>query len=91
MRDPTSDFAQLAKKGSNVLKFVRDRKDRQTMREKFWEIAGSKMGSVVNHDASISKEALDKEQQVEEQSALKDVSTAGKGEKTDEVDYKADS
>jgi pre-mRNA-splicing factor ATP-dependent RNA helicase DHX38/PRP16 len=58
VRDPTSDFAQLAKKGSSVLKFVRDRKDRQAMREKFWQIAGTKMGSIVNHDAQISKNAL---------------------------------
>lgn len=40
------------------MKFVRDRKDRQAMREKFWQIAGTKMGSIVNHDAQISKNAL---------------------------------
>lgn len=50
MRDPTSDFAVLAKKGSAVLKFVRDRTDRQAMREKFWNLQGTKMGNVLNHD-----------------------------------------
>lgn len=32
VRDPTSDFAVLAKKGSSILKFVRDKKERSTMR-----------------------------------------------------------
>ena len=58
VRDPQSDFALLAKKGSAVLRFVRERQDRQTMREKFWDISGSKMGNVVNHDNRASKEAL---------------------------------
>jgi pre-mRNA-splicing factor ATP-dependent RNA helicase DHX38/PRP16 len=38
VRDPTSDFAILAKKGSAILKYVRDKKERAAMREKFWEI-----------------------------------------------------
>ena len=66
------------------MKFVRDRKDRQAMREKFWEITGTKMGSVVNHDASISKQALDVTIHSESGPAIK-------VEKTDEVNYKADS
>lgn len=53
------------------------------MREKFWEIAGTKMGSVVNHDASISKTALDE--------TIKENETTVKVERSDEVDYKADS
>lgn len=55
VRDPTSDFAVLAKKGSAVLKFVRDKKERSAMREKFWEIQGSKMGNVINKTSSAVK------------------------------------
>jgi pre-mRNA-splicing factor ATP-dependent RNA helicase DHX38/PRP16 len=51
VRDPTSDFAVLAKKGSSVLKFVRDRKERSAMREKFWDIQGSHMGNIINQTA----------------------------------------
>lgn len=54
MRDPTSDFAVLAKKGSAVLRFVRERADRQAMREKFWDLSGTKMGSVMAHDKKVS-------------------------------------
>jgi pre-mRNA-splicing factor ATP-dependent RNA helicase DHX38/PRP16 len=42
----------LAKKGSSVLKFVRDKKERSAMREKFWDIQGSKMGNVINQTSS---------------------------------------
>lgn len=47
VKDPTSDFALLAKKGSAVLKSVREKNDRGKMREKFWELAGSKLGNIL--------------------------------------------
>jgi pre-mRNA-splicing factor ATP-dependent RNA helicase DHX38/PRP16 len=55
VRDPTSDFAVLAKKGSSILKFVRDKKERSAMREKFWDIQGSKMGNVINKTSTALK------------------------------------
>ena len=58
VRDPTSDFAVLAKKGSAVLRFVRERADRQAMREKFWDLSGTKMGSVMAHDKKVSAQAV---------------------------------
>jgi hypothetical protein len=55
------------------------------MREKFWQIAGTKMGSVVNHDAQISKTALDENAKEDtEQPQVRQ-------EKGDEVNYKAES
>lgn len=47
VRDPTSDMAQLAKKGSAILRQIRDRNDRSKMRERFWELAGSRLGNVL--------------------------------------------
>jgi pre-mRNA-splicing factor ATP-dependent RNA helicase DHX38/PRP16 len=47
VRDPTSDMAILAKKGSRVLKDMRDRNDKNKMRERFWELAGSKLGNLL--------------------------------------------
>jgi len=60
VRDPTSDFAVLAKKGSAVLRFVRERADRQAMREKFWDLSGTKMGTVMAHDKKVTAEAVQK-------------------------------
>ncbi len=47
VKDPTSDIAILAKKGSSVLKKLRETNDRSKMRERFWELAGSKLGNLL--------------------------------------------
>lgn len=56
VRDPTSDMAKLAKKGSAILRVIRERNERAKMRERFWELAGTKMGKIVNFN-SKSQEA----------------------------------
>jgi pre-mRNA-splicing factor ATP-dependent RNA helicase DHX38/PRP16 len=47
VRDPTSDLAILAKQGSPLLAEVRAKKDKDKMKNKFWELAGSKLGSLM--------------------------------------------
>ena len=47
VKDATSDFVTISKKGSAILKHIREEKDRSAMREKFWELAGSKLGSIL--------------------------------------------
>ena len=44
VKDSTSDFVQISKKGSAILKHIREQQDRTKMREKFWELKGSKLG-----------------------------------------------
>jgi pre-mRNA-splicing factor ATP-dependent RNA helicase DHX38/PRP16 len=56
VKDPTSDFAQLARKGSQLLKEVREQRDRQKSQKRFWEIAGSKMGDVLGVKRQESEE-----------------------------------
>ena len=41
-----------------MLRFVRERADRQAMREKFWDLSGTKMGSVMAHDKKVSAQAV---------------------------------
>ena len=48
VRDPSSDMAKLAKKGSMILRVIREKNERSKMRERFWELAGTKMGKIVN-------------------------------------------
>ena len=48
VRDPNSDMSKLAKKGSAILRVIRERNERSKMRERFWELAGTKMGKIVN-------------------------------------------
>ncbi len=47
VKDPTSDMAQLARKGSTVLLEARGQQERNKMRKKFWELGGSKMGDLI--------------------------------------------
>lgn len=47
VKDPTSDMALMARKGSAILREMMARKDRQAMRKKFWEIQGSQMGAAM--------------------------------------------
>lgn len=40
-------MAVVAKKGSEILKHMREKNDRSKMRERFWELAGSKLGKLL--------------------------------------------
>ena len=42
VKDPNSDMAILAKKGSETLMLIRERQDKTKMRERAWELQGSK-------------------------------------------------
>ena len=47
VRDATSDFARMAREGSEVLRRFRENKEKATMRVKFWELGGTKMGNAM--------------------------------------------
>jgi pre-mRNA-splicing factor ATP-dependent RNA helicase DHX38/PRP16 len=47
--DPTSDFAVNARKGSELVTARREMQSRNTMRKRFWELGGSKMGKAIGH------------------------------------------
>ena len=47
VRDPNSEMAKMAKKGSAILRVIRERNERSKMRERFWELAGTKMGNII--------------------------------------------
>lgn len=58
VRDPSSDMAVLARKGSQLLKRLREENDRAN-RERFWEVGGSKMGNLIG----VKKEIVTEDQQ----------------------------
>lgn len=47
VRDASSDFAKLARQGSATLRFLRANKEKNAMRQKFWELGGTRMGDAV--------------------------------------------
>lgn len=46
LKDPTSDMAVIAKSGSKLVKEIREKKNEGKSRQRFWEVAGSKMGKI---------------------------------------------
>ena len=47
VRDPTSDMATNARKGSGLLRTVRERREQSKMRKRFWELGGSRIGDAM--------------------------------------------
>jgi pre-mRNA-splicing factor ATP-dependent RNA helicase DHX38/PRP16 len=58
VRDPSSDMALNAKKGSVLLKEVREKKEIMKMRKRFLELGGSKMGDIIGVAAPVEEEGL---------------------------------
>lgn len=77
VKDATSDMPTIARKGSSLVKEYRQKRDENKSRERFWEVAGSKMGDIIGVDKA--KDAEGKPPDPE------DAGDDG------EVDYKADS
>ncbi|KAI5717670.1 hypothetical protein M8J77_009415 [Diaphorina citri] len=47
VRDPSSDMALTARKGSNLVRVYREQKERVKAQKKHWEIAGSSIGNIM--------------------------------------------
>lgn len=47
VKEPTCDMALLSKKGSALVRERRERRDRGKMRQRFWELGGSRMGEAM--------------------------------------------
>ena len=80
VRDGSADMAVNASNGSTLLKRLREKKDRNKMREKFWELGGSKMGDAIG----IQKDRNEGEEERDDaQNEAKDGADGSGG-----VDYK---
>jgi len=47
VKDSSSDFAKMARGGSAMLRYLRANKEKHAMRQKFWELGGTRMGNAV--------------------------------------------
>jgi pre-mRNA-splicing factor ATP-dependent RNA helicase DHX38/PRP16 len=56
VKDPSSDMPQIAKKGSSLVKEMRQKRDESKSRERFWEVAGSKMGNIIGEKKDPAEE-----------------------------------
>lgn len=47
IKDPTSDMAIIARKGSALVRETREKQAANKSRQRFWELAGSKLGNIL--------------------------------------------
>ncbi|UKJ88903.1 DEAD-box family helicase [Theileria orientalis] len=47
VKDPTSDISVMAKKGSSILRQIKDELERSSTRTRFWDLSNSKIGSLI--------------------------------------------
>ncbi|XP_017025155.1 pre-mRNA-splicing factor ATP-dependent RNA helicase PRP16 [Drosophila kikkawai] len=47
VKDPTSDMALLARKGSALVRTYREQKERRKAQKKHWELSGTKLGNIM--------------------------------------------
>ena len=47
VKDKNSDFTKLAKKGSTLLHSLREQNTRSMFKDKFWQVAGTKIGNLI--------------------------------------------
>lgn len=76
LKDPTSDMAVIARQGSNLVREMREKKEKNKFRQRFWEVAGSKMGKITGLTQSEIEQAQKaKEQELEQMGITGDPDT----------------
>ncbi|GLE00514.1 hypothetical protein PINS_up009271 [Pythium insidiosum] len=61
VKDPTSDLAVCARKGSELLRVVREQREKSKMRQRFWEVGGSRMGDAIGVKAAPAADDQDEQ------------------------------
>lgn len=83
VKDPTGDMAVNARKGSLILRDVRERKEQSKMRKRFWELGGSRIGNAMG---IAQPEEEGSEQKLEAQAMQVGGEGAGSGDEDDDDD-----
>lgn len=56
VRDPTSDMALIARKGSQLVRSFREQKERRKAQKKHWELGGTKLGNIMGIEKKKDEE-----------------------------------
>ncbi|KAJ3693896.1 hypothetical protein LUZ60_009376 [Juncus effusus] len=60
VKDPTSDMAIISRKGSTLVREVHEKQSQNKSRQRFWELAGSKLGDILGVEKSAEQIDADK-------------------------------
>lgn len=63
VKDPTSDIAIVARKGSMLVRTFREQKERKRAQKKHWEVAGTAIGNIMG----VKKKEDDKDERLDEE------------------------
>lgn len=55
IKDPTSDMAIISRKGSALVREIREKQNMHKSRQRFWELAGSKLGDILGVEKSAEQ------------------------------------
>ncbi|XP_010453356.1 PREDICTED: pre-mRNA-splicing factor ATP-dependent RNA helicase DEAH7 [Camelina sativa] len=55
IKDPTSDMAIISRKGSGLVKEIREKQSMHKSRQRFWELAGSNLGNILGVEKSAEQ------------------------------------
>lgn len=56
VKDPTSDMAMMARKGSALVRVFREQKERKKAQKKHWDLGGTKMGNIMGVEKTRDEE-----------------------------------
>lgn len=56
VKDPTSDMALIARKGSALVRVFREQKERRKAQKKHWELGGTKLGNIMGVEKTRDEE-----------------------------------
>ncbi|KAL9256976.1 Pre-mRNA-splicing factor ATP-dependent RNA helicase DEAH7-like protein [Drosera capensis] len=60
LKDPTSDMAIIARKGSSLVREIHEKQSTNKSRQRFWELAGSKLGDILGVEKTADQIDADK-------------------------------
>ncbi|KMT20187.1 hypothetical protein BVRB_1g001940 [Beta vulgaris subsp. vulgaris] len=60
LKDPTSDMAIISRKGSALVREIREKQSSNKSRQRFWELAGSKLGDILGVEKTAEQIDADK-------------------------------
>ncbi|CAD7701175.1 unnamed protein product [Ostreobium quekettii] len=72
LKDSTSDMAVIARTGSQLVKETREKKEKNKFRQRFWEVAGSKMGAITGLTDKEKEEAEKAKEEQQEAMGVED-------------------
>ena len=58
LKDPTSDMAIISRKGSALVREVHEKQSKNKSRQRFWELAGSKLGDILGVEKTAEQVAF---------------------------------